>query len=394
MFVPVLLLILAAIASAILAYGTHPLWAQYSHGLGFIIFSRQFQWPLAAFAILMCLVLLGLVVSGRRRAWWLIGLGPVLALFAHRFARDNLSGFNILDNPSIVSADQASFVGDDDYVVGLVFNDAAWAYPYFALYGNPVIVQADREKRMILIWSAFANRAVAWSITRELYARDLEIVSVPANSLLVYNSKYGEFIYGITAQTHRGRKPSGFAAPIPVTKCTWREWKTKHPGTRVLAINVPQGSRIPNGPLRPWFPMPKLAGTDGADTPIALLPTTQPIALPVARLTDKPLNVSAGGLPLLIFVDRSAGQVRVFDRRFDNLAPKFRLIIDRADRRRHPQAYLIDSETNSGWLADGRAIDGPAFRQKKQLAAVALDGGLTWGIMKTWMPSLTLLSLE
>ena len=32
---------LATILAAVVAYGTHPLWAQYPHGLGLILLSRQ-----------------------------------------------------------------------------------------------------------------------------------------------------------------------------------------------------------------------------------------------------------------------------------------------------------------------------------------------------------------
>ena len=39
------LLTLATVLAAVVAYGTHPAWAQYQHGLTVIEWSRVAQWP-------------------------------------------------------------------------------------------------------------------------------------------------------------------------------------------------------------------------------------------------------------------------------------------------------------------------------------------------------------
>ena len=111
MFIPLLLLVFAVLAGAVVAYGPNAVWAQYPHGLDFIIWSRRLEWPLVALSIILCLTLLGLIVSGKRRAWWLIGLGPVLALFVHRFVTDPAGGLRVIDSPDFVTATEAS-VGD------------------------------------------------------------------------------------------------------------------------------------------------------------------------------------------------------------------------------------------------------------------------------------------
>ena len=131
----------------------------YPHGLEIILWSRRLQWPLVSVSLIACILLIALAISGRRRAWWLVGLAPVLALFAHRFALGPAAGrTNIAENPAFVSADQAKIL-DEDWIVGLTFGDDHFAYPYAALFSTPIVIQADHEKRMMLIWSAYANRA-------------------------------------------------------------------------------------------------------------------------------------------------------------------------------------------------------------------------------------------
>src|SRR5688500_7347508 len=109
------------------------------------MWSRRAQWPLVAVVLLLCLGLMGLVISGRRRAWWLIALAPVLALFAHKFWSERHAAPLILESPTFVEAADADFIQDDDYVVAVSFgvNPQAYAYPYATLFRAPVIVQAD-----------------------------------------------------------------------------------------------------------------------------------------------------------------------------------------------------------------------------------------------------------
>jgi len=390
-FLPLLLLFSAAMASALVAYGTHPAWAQYSHGLGLILFARRFEWPLVALAVLLCLTLVALVVAGKRRAWWLIGLGPVLALFVHRYETDPLRGFAIVDGPGFVSAQQAAFMAEKDYVVGLHFEGTAYAYPYHAMYSSPVVFQFDHDKRMVLMWSAFANRAVAYHITHDLYARDLEIVSMPANALLLYNSKLGQFINGLTGSMPSGRKPTGFTRMIPVEKMTWRDWVASHPATLVMVPrSTPKGGKTPNAPLLPWFGLPPPKDGRPIATPIVLIATTQPVAVLAAAMPPAPANVSAGGLPMLLFPDPATKRARVYDRRLEDLTLRFAVNTDA----RRKQAALIDRETNSGWSVDLRAIDGPLGRSGKRLTPVPIEEGLYWGVMKRWMPELELTELR
>src|SRR5207302_5317508 len=96
-FLPLLLSFFATLAAAVMAYGTHPGWAQQGWGLSLIMLTRQLQWPLISVSLILCLILLGLVISGKRRAWWLIALAPVMTLFAHRFLTSSINRYGIAD---------------------------------------------------------------------------------------------------------------------------------------------------------------------------------------------------------------------------------------------------------------------------------------------------------
>src|SRR6185295_9912684 len=97
-----------------------------------------------------------------------IGLAPVLALFVHRFGPGSPGPTAVVEMPAMVEASSPAAPEAGDYVVGLIFEDRAYAFPYRALYRRPVVSLVDYDKRMLLMWSAYANRAMAVTLTREL----------------------------------------------------------------------------------------------------------------------------------------------------------------------------------------------------------------------------------
>lgn len=379
MILPLLLLILAAMPAAVIAYGVNPFWGQYPHGIELIVLSRRLQWPMLALTVILCLILIGLIVAGRRRAWWLIGLAPILTLLAHHFALDPDSAFLVNGQPGFVSAEQA-ILGDEDWVVGLVDGGEATAYPFAALYPAPVLVQTDQQAPLLLLWSAFANRALAVRIDRSIKARDLEIVSMPANTLLVYNSRLGQFINGVTGLTLQREKPAGFGDTIPAIKTTWKRWKTLHPQTRVLVAPAQASRPAPSRPLLPYYPMP--AAARGAAT-VAMICTTRPAAVLDSDLTAQPKNFPQR---LLLLRSAATGCAVAFDRQVDDLFPIFQA------RRtaKYPEAVMVDADSKSLWSADGRAVAGPLAGRK--LHAIDVDDGVYLGVLRVWYPDLPLLS--
>lgn len=386
MFPPILFLSLAALCAAVVSYGVHPNWAQFDHGLELIYWSRRLQWPLVAASLVLCMVIIALVAAGRRRVWWLIGLGPVLALFAHRFATGPGAEWRVVEEPQFTPAsDVRTGVADDDYVVGLTFADQSYAYPFAALYNAPVVLQSDREKRMMLIWSAYANRAVAMTVDRQVRAREIDIVSTPANALLLYNTRFGQFVNGVTGQTPDGQRPTGVRGSIATHKATWAEWRRLRPDTKLM---LPVGATGPTQPLVPVMPLPPAAATQPA-TRVAVVATTQPaaVAMDAVATATAPLNLMAGQTPVVLLGPRVVRIPRAFDRQVrEDLFPQFGVTVP--DEKRGPM--LIDADSQSLWTLDGRATAGPL--KGEQLRAVDVDWGLDWRVMKFWFPAMELVT--
>jgi hypothetical protein len=198
------------------------------------MWSRRLQWPLIAVSLILCVALLGLAISGRRRAWWLIGLAPVLTLFVHRFLTSPINRYVVADEPACVAANDVTFLRDEDQIVGLVFNEQAYAYPYGCLAQSPLVVQTDREHRMLLMWSWRLEKATALRVTRDLKARELSITSEPAGALLIYNYRRGQFISATNGLTPNGAKPANIISDLKPIRSTWKAWRKEHPQTQVM----------------------------------------------------------------------------------------------------------------------------------------------------------------
>ena len=89
----VTMVLLATAAAGVLAYGTDPYWGQFRHGVGVDpLRPPRTQGLMAAGSLLMCLAVVGLIVGGGRRVFWLpvhgdryvsplgIAPGPVLVV--------------------------------------------------------------------------------------------------------------------------------------------------------------------------------------------------------------------------------------------------------------------------------------------------------------------------
>jgi hypothetical protein len=374
-----------------MAYGTDAAWGQFDHGIQFIVWSRRLQWPLAATALILCLIVAALVIAGRRRAWWLAGLLPVLVLFGHRFLTGPLAGARVVQNPPCVEPSQAGFVHDTDSVVGVRVGESAFAYPCALLDDTPAVVQDQRQIRFILMWSPLANLATAFTVRHDLSARDLEIVSSPAGALLLYDGRLGQFINGVTGETVHQQKPPEFSQPLAATTTTWAQWHQENPGTLVMA---PQRAPSPLWPHRlQWerYPLPGEV-TAGGSAPVlprrvCLVRTSPPIAVASEAVSDVPLNLSVDGALVLLVRDLPTGEVRAFDRHVEaDLTPRFAAAGDAV----HPNAAMIDVDTATEWTSAGVSLAASGATQGKTLTALPLADGVDLAVLRFWYPNLQL----
>lgn len=384
--VTLLLCSLALGSAAVMAFGTHPVLARYPDGIEWIATARRLQWPLMTLCLALCVSLIGMVIAGRRSAFWLLVLMPVLFLFYQRFAGDPIRRMAILDNPAFVGTDKAAFLKSDAQVVGLVFDGQPYAYPTASLAAAPVVAHAEADRRLLVMYSPYAGRAQAFAVDNTVKPRELDIVSMPADALLLYNSRIGQFINGFTGTTLKGDRPDGFKTPIETRRTSWREWRTLHPDTQVLATAGGTGEKI-----QPRFPTRPVQLDLPADARVALLSTPHPVAFQTKQIArdGEPLNATAGGTQLLLFRERGTGRLRAFHRVLSgDLFPKFK----RKAVSGKPDVAFTDADTGSLWSFDGRCLDG--YAKGESLKPITVEEDLPYGTLKSFTPDLEVLKVQ
>jgi hypothetical protein len=390
---PLLLITLALFVAAVASYGTDPAWGTQPHGMDLIYLTCRLQLPLFGLCLILCAGLVFLVVAKRRRAWWLIGLLPVLVLFGHRFATSPMREFRISANPAVADAPPQS-LKETDYVVGLTVDGQSYAYPYACLYQTPVVVQTLIEQRLVVLWNPYANFARAFLADRDLKAQELEVVSMPANALLVYNSRYGEFINGVTGRTRGGKVPTSFGREIEARTVQWGQWRTSHPNTKVVLTADPTAG--PTTPLLARYPLP---GNPPHASAI-LLSTTRPTALIPTDLSDRPANLAMDGQPTLAFRDPATGEPRAFSRiiptgeelRF--APPAAPNATDSPNAPTKPVGFMAELATGWPWSAGGTLLElkpeanGKPDWKGLRLTPIPAVEGPNLAVLKFWIPDL------
>lgn len=381
------LLLISVFASVWLALGMDPAYAALFGdfgGLWLIALTRKIQWILLILTLLPCLVLIVIVSMNKARVMWLLGLSIVVGMLFFRFSTTSRKPVRVLEAESMPTLAEAKLDSDDEYVVGVVLGDQAFAFPYRGLYRTPIVQLTDFDRRLVLIHSPHANTATALETTREVRASDLEYIAQPANSTLVYNRKYGEFIIGLTGKTVDGLTPTGVRNFLPTYRMPLMLWRRLYPQSKLMVLTQ-RDMGFPGVQLKPKYP-PRLKDESlPAETPILLLRTDPPAALLMGNY-EKPTYVRIGQTPIVIWSDR--GQIRAFQRTVDT--DLFLTFEVRQNRQGVEQ--LVDRQTGSVWTFSGRSVQGPL--QGKQLTPVVLEENVYWGVSREWFSDLRLIRPE
>ncbi|MGN6626435.1 MAG: DUF3179 domain-containing (seleno)protein [Tepidisphaeraceae bacterium] len=380
------MMLLTAIAAATwLAYGIDPTIAAKYGGLALVTLTRRLQWVLILASILPCLGLIVRVSMGKARAWWLIGLSIVVALMFVRFSPDSSRPVRVVDASMLPTLKDIKPDEDAEFVVGLRFEGNSYAFPYRVLYRTPIVQLTDFDKRLIVIFSPYANSATALEVSHEIKAEDLEYVSSPGNATLVYNRKYGQFILGLTGRTDRGDEPIGVRGVLPVERVPTLTWRSEHPESKIILADAADAS-LPGLPLLPRYPIKLSDQSVPPEQPITLLHTDPPTALlDVKGIGAKPVRVTTGQTPLVLWRDGS--RLRAFLSRVGNQVLGWRTKKDAKGA-----VQIVDSSSNSVWQPDGTCTQGPL--KGKRLTSVRVEEDVYWGVSKTWWPDLRVGHLE
>ena len=285
--------------------------------------------------------------------------------------------YTAIHQPEFVTASEATFLQDDDILLGVTSGNVAKAYPAGDLAQHGAVSDVVPDGPISVTWCGVCNTGLVFRA--EVKGRMLHF---QYDRMVGANEVQKDLETGTSWQQATGEAIDG---PLkgtrltlyPVVRTTWKEWRRRYPQTMVLkplpgyADLMPSRSKrikditragpegAPNGALALDSRLP------ARETVAGLEVGRESVAYPFSELRiARVVNDRVGGLPIVIVHQPSSDTTTAFDSRANGKALTFRIANDDA-------SSLIDLETRSTWNAYGLCLDGPLKgTQLKQLILI------------------------
>ncbi|MCI0359330.1 MAG: DUF3179 domain-containing protein [Planctomycetaceae bacterium] len=170
-------------------------------------------------------------------------------------------GIPALTSPKLLAADAATYLRDDDRVIGVVIGDEARAYPLAIMNHHEVVNDQIGSTLVAVTYCPLCDSAAVLGRQTPLGEREFGV------SGLLYNSN--------VLMYDRGGKPeslwtqvgaAGVSGPaadkpldaLPVELTTWKDWRTRHPQTQVLSDKTGHRRDYRRNPYASYFRSPSL----------------------------------------------------------------------------------------------------------------------------------------
>ena len=267
--------------------------------------------------------------------------------------------------PEFVKAADATFLQDDDILLGVASGAVAKAYPAADLAQHGAVADRVPDGAISVTWCGVCNTGLVFR--SEVQGRTLHFQydrMVGANEVQK-DAETGSSWQQATGEAIDGPLKGTRLTLFPTVRTTWGEWRRRHPQTLVLkpmpgyadrmpalSTRIKNATRVgpagaPNGALKADHRLPPretVAGLEiGRDT----------IAFPFTALrASRVINERVGGVPVLVVHQPSSDTTTAFDARASGRTLQFEAA--NADA-----GALTDLQTGSTWNAYGLALEGP-----------------------------------
>jgi hypothetical protein len=293
---------------------------------------------------------------------FLAGIGAVLLA---QSPQGTPMPYTAIHQPEFVAASEATFLQDDDVVLGITSGNVAKAYPAADLSQHGAVFDQVPDGPISVTWCGVCNTGIVFHA--EVNGRTLHFQydrMVGANEVQK-DLETGSSWQQATGEAIDGPLKGTRLKPYPAVRTTWAEWRKRHPDTMVLKplpgyleLMPSRSKRIkditragpagaPNGALTLDTRLP------ARETVAGLEVGRETVAYPFSELRIvRVVNDRVGGLPIVIVHQPSSDTTTAFEARAKDKVLTFQPVNDDA-------SFVIDLETRSTWNAYGLCLEGP-----------------------------------
>lgn len=279
-----------------------------------------------------------------------------------------------LTNPEVTGS-LASFIKDDDRVLGVVVNGEPRAYPFGILWWHEIVNDTLGGENILVTYCPLTGSGIAFDPRVGGLLRNFQVSGLLFLTNLTMVDRENESLWNqMLLGSQCGMDRGAVLTRIPIVETDWLAWKTDHPNTTVMTRNTGVANR-------PYFVYPFGGYADLNNDFVDFLPagvtwsnelrTKEPVlgvfvgstavAYPLAAMAAQGDAVAANdvvaSLPVVVTY-RSAGNVAVaFDRRVSGQTLTFNVTGS-------APFTMVDAETGSEWNSAGEATSGSLSGQR------------------------------
>jgi hypothetical protein len=295
----------------------------------------------------------------------LLFVAGVSALVRAQAPQSTPMPYTAIHQPEFVTAAAATFLQDDDILLGVQSGTVAKAYPAADLAQHGAVSDTVPDGAISVTWCGVCNTGVVFRARVNGRTLHFQYDRMVGANEVQKDLETGSSWQQATGEAIDGPLKGTRLTLYPVVRTTWAEWRRRYPHTMVLKPLPGYGERMPDRSRR--IKDVTRAGPEGAPrgafTLDARLPARETVAgLDVGReavaypfstlRAARVVNDRVGGLPIVIVHQPSSDTTTAFDARAKGKVLRFQAANDDA-------SSVIDLETGSTWNAYGLCLDGP-----------------------------------
>ncbi len=308
------------------------------------------------------------VVDPRFERWFYPGMKHSIRLDEILWGGVKVDGIPPLEYPEFLGADQAGYLGDGNIVFGVYLNGEAKAYPKRILAWHELFNDTIGGLKVSCAYCTLCNAAILYKqgVGKRSFEFGTSGFLYRSNKLMYDRTTYSLWSALEGVPVTGELSGSGLRLErLPILTTTWKEWKRRHPQTKVLSLRTGHDRNYGEGvAYRDYFTSPELMfpvpELDMRLRPkqevLTLLLGRTPVAFRTEKLRKQPLfHYEFGKRAVVILTDRS-GASRVYG--LDGI--RFRSW--------DQDSEVIDDQGRKWSLSEG-ALTGPSGRRLPRLPA-------------------------
>lgn len=147
-----------------------------------------------------------------------------------------LDGIPALENPAMTDVEEATYLFDDDLVIGYVHGNEARAYPHRILDWHEIVNDQIGSFAFAITYCPLTGSGMGWNRTVNGWTTTFGVSGLLFKSNLIpYDRQTGSNWSQIFMDCLQGERQGVEADYFPVVETRWGTWKDMYPGTKVLS---------------------------------------------------------------------------------------------------------------------------------------------------------------